>query len=169
MGLSLRKHLGDFVIHVTTSDAPGAGSDADIFIILKDKDGRQSKIIELDRIFHDDFERGKTDSFVITDKGDLGDDIVAIELWRDEKGLLDDWHVDMIVVEKVRPAHGQKVFSLFPVNRWIPGNKRLYFMEYDASLPQSDPNQEQRKEELENRRQIYEYEFLENLPPRVSI
>ena len=45
--------------------------------------------------------------------------------------------------------------SVFPVNRWIKANSILSLSEYDSSLPQDDPNKEQRAKELRDKREKY--------------
>ena len=39
--------------------------------------------------------------------------------------------------------------------RWVPKNDKLHIKEYDSNLPQFDDQQEQRRKELEKKRQVY--------------
>ena len=168
MGNHISRVASDFVIHVTTADRKDAGTDADVTIVLTDSKGNKSKELELDNLFRDDFERGRTDTFAVRGEPDLVGDIVAIELWRNTKGLLDDWMLEKIVVERVKPQDGQKEMSTFPIYRWIPPHTHLHFVEYDMCLPQFDPNPEMRKIFLRTSRKLYEYEHVPELPPKVS-
>ena len=117
MGNILDKKTDDYVIHVTTADKKGAGTDADVTIILKDKNGHKSQEFKLDKLLFNGFERGKTQSFPITTKPDVLDEIVGIELWRTSMGLFDEWCLEKIVVEKVGPYLSLYLFD--NVHIWL--------------------------------------------------
>lgn len=53
---------------------------------------------------------------------------------------------------------GAKRRYIYPVQRWIKANKRYELYQFDAFLPQDDPQSERRKEELEEKRETYQYE-----------
>ena len=170
MGNFLSKACG-FAIHITTADRKKAGISNGIFLVLKDKDGRQSKVQDLDRFLVSAFRRGRTATFHVDVEPDQLGDIVGIEVWRDGKGKGGgggSWLLEKIVVEKVKPMEGQKAFSVFPITRWIHPNIHMHFMEYDTCLPQLDPFPEQRKVDIALKRQLYEYECSMFGPPVVS-
>lgn len=54
-----RKHR----ISVTTGDRKGAGTDSNVYVVLYDVKGTKSNPIKLDKTFHNDLERGKTDVY----------------------------------------------------------------------------------------------------------
>ena len=85
MGNFLSKACG-FAIHITTADRKKAGISNGIFLVLKDKDGRQSKVQDLDRFLVSAFRRGRTATFHVDVEPDQLGDIVGIEVWRDGKG-----------------------------------------------------------------------------------
>ena len=112
MGNTINKIKGDdYVIHVTTADKKGAGTDADVMMILKDKNGRKSQEFKLDSLLFSGFERGKTQTFPFKAKPVVLDEIVEIELWRTSMGLFDEWCLEKIVVEKVGPYRSLYLFT----------------------------------------------------------
>ena len=54
----------DYTIYVQTGDRPKAGTNACVYCILKG-DGEKSQKTKLDVGFHDDFERGQLDKFLL--------------------------------------------------------------------------------------------------------
>ncbi|XP_071803746.1 polyunsaturated fatty acid 5-lipoxygenase-like isoform X2 [Asterias amurensis] len=59
--------------------------------------------------------------------------------------------------------------SIFPINRWIKAYKSRIFERHDCSLPQFDGNKEQRKEEMIEKKKLYELESKEEwLMPQVK-
>lgn len=156
------------VIHVRTGDRKGAGTDANVWMVLHRADGRASRTIRLNALLRNDHERGTVSVFhvdvedeapLLTDDNDDDAakngsfDINKIELWRDSFGLADDWFVDVIHVEARRTGK----WHAFPVQRWIKAKQKYTFGEYDSWLPQKDPHQLQRRLELEEKCRSYEY------------
>jgi hypothetical protein len=45
--------------------------------------------------------------------------------------------------------------SIFPVIRWINADDKILLSEFDCSLPSDDKNPEQRKKELDKKREMY--------------
>ncbi|XP_022087867.1 arachidonate 5-lipoxygenase-like isoform X2 [Acanthaster planci] len=155
-----------YKILVKTGDRKGAGTDANIYIILHNENGVTSKKIKLDRLFHDDFERGKTDEFKAKLPADFGA-VHEIELWRDEHGAFDPWYLEKIDIFETPKEGPKKGPYEFPVHRWIPAKKRVMFRQYDSLLPQHDPRKDsQRKEEMEEIKKIYE---LKSQAPEAGI
>ncbi|XP_022087837.1 arachidonate 5-lipoxygenase-like isoform X2 [Acanthaster planci] len=146
-----------YKIFVKTGDRKGAGTDANIYIILHNESLVASKEIKLDRLFHDDFERGKTDEFKTKLPVEFGA-VAKIELWRDECGAFDPWYLEKIDIFETPKEGPKKGPYEFPVHRWIQANKRVFFHRYDSLLPQNDPLKDtQRKEEMRELRQIYQF------------
>lgn len=69
------------------------------------------KFVVLDNFFWNDFEQGVIDEFCICDE-DVGD-IEWVEVWRDDFGVVVDWFLERIIVEK----KGKQFYFLFL--RWI--------------------------------------------------
>ena len=64
-----------YKIIVKTGDTAKAGTDADVRIQLIGKDA-MTKPTKLDNFFRDDFERGRTDKFLVTMK-DIGEPLLC--------------------------------------------------------------------------------------------
>ena len=183
--------LPDYEVLVKTGDVKGAGTDSNVYIALIDDHGRKSRDILLDCNWRDDFEKGNTDTFKIRNVPKLGP-IEKIELWRDNKGLNDDWYVEWVKVRSLRrqapPSNNNKTSKLdegqkhplkpltekmnnyvpFPCHRWIKEKRRFVILKYDSVLPQFDERKLQRKEELEEKRKKFEFcEKAEGLPRQV--
>ena len=146
-----------YKILVKTGDRKGAGTDANIFIVLHNENQVASKRIKLDRLLHDDFERGKTDEFKAKLPSDFGA-VLEIELWRDEHGAFAPWYLEKVDIYEAPKDGPQRGPYEFPVHRWIPAKKSVVFRQFDSLLPQHDPRKEtQRKEELEEIKKIYKF------------
>ncbi|XP_077978009.1 allene oxide synthase-lipoxygenase protein-like [Glandiceps talaboti] len=153
----------DYIVHVRTGDYKGAGTNANVYIVLHNDKHDRSRELQLDHTFKDDFERGKLNRFPIYNLANFGS-VVKIELWQDGSGIKSDWYVDLI--EILNPNSKQK--STFPVQRWIT-DQRLVLQEFDCSLPQYDPHPEQRHQELNKKRMLYQFVCkAEGLPPQVK-
>ncbi|XP_071838611.1 polyunsaturated fatty acid 5-lipoxygenase-like [Apostichopus japonicus] len=141
----------DIVVKVKTGDKKGAGTDANVQISFVNEKGDVSAPHSLDVLWRNDFEAGSLDDFEIKNMADFGH-IVAIDIWRDTAGLLDDWYVEWVAVDQLK----HEVNSVFPIHRWIPANKKLRIKEFDVFLPQDESNCEQRQNELDNKKKVYE-------------
>ncbi|XP_060063502.1 polyunsaturated fatty acid 5-lipoxygenase-like [Ylistrum balloti] len=137
-----------YEISVKTGDKKNAGTDANVEICLHCDDGSKTATYNLDKFFRNDFERGQKDSFSVT--GISLARVDYIEIWRDTKGILDDWYVDVIEV-----ICSKKVF-IFPFFRWIKANYHYKVRHLDTSLPADDPFKEQRRMEINDARQEYQ-------------
>lgn len=159
----LTMSLKQYTIYVKTGDKKFAGTDANVYIILCDSAGNRTKSFHLDKFFRDDFERGNLDDFVLEDEVDLCD-IDEIELWRDNYGFGDEWFVDFIQI------HTEKsVDYSFPMFKWIKANYHYKIKHLDTSIPQFDPYQEQRENELLDKQMVYQLcQKAIGLPAQVS-
>ena len=154
MGNSCGRLPPDYEIIVKTGDVKGAGTDANVYCALVSEDGLRSRDLHLDCRWKNDFEKGNVDSFKVPDVVGLGP-ISTIEIWRDESGIGDDWNVQWIKVKRLNPPNNNGEVTVFPCHRWVKANRKLVLTKWDCVLPQFDKNPEQRKEELEEKRQVY--------------
>ncbi|XP_071945339.1 polyunsaturated fatty acid 5-lipoxygenase-like [Antedon mediterranea] len=152
-----------YTIVVKTGDYKGAGTNANVYVVLVNTKGERSRDLNLDVFWRNDFEAGKTNKFPIKNLTHFGE-INEIEVWRDGNKSLDKWFVEWI---EVRVNHTRKVY-IFPVHRWVTTNK-LKLQQYDCVLPQYDKFQNQRKLELEKKKQLYEFtQKGEGLPCQIK-
>jgi len=137
-------------VSIQTGDKVSAGSDANVDIILHGEEGSSEKKT-LDNFFKNDFERGKKDEF------DLYvmklSKVHAIEL-SSESAIDDRWFVDVVEVKKEETG---EIF-VFPVYRWIKPKSPIKIAHLDTSLPQVGKFQEQRQQELDKKKELYQLE-----------
>jgi hypothetical protein len=58
---------------------------------------------------------------------------------------------------------------VFPVHRWIKRSVEYSLYEHDAFLPFNDPQQDLRRQELEEKREVYKFkETIPNGPRQVE-
>lgn len=154
----------DIVVKVKTGDKKGAGTDANVKINLINEHGVVSADHVLDVLWRDDFESGSLDDFEIKNLSNFGH-VTGIELWRDTAGLMDDWYVEWVTVTNIKSDD----YSIFPIHRWIPPNKKVKIHEFDAFLPQQDPNSQERHTELETKKEVYKREIkIEGWLPQIK-
>ncbi|CAF4045720.1 unnamed protein product [Rotaria sordida] len=84
-------------ITVKTGKDMGAGTDANVYIIIYGKSGRTT-IHHLDNRLKNDFERNTTSEFTIMDI-DVGK-IDRIKIWHDNTGVGSAWLLDSIIIRK---------------------------------------------------------------------
>ena len=130
----------------------GAGTNANVFIILISESGIHSRAIKLDCHWRNDFEKGNIDKFKVGGISNLGA-IGKISLWRDSSSLHDGWFVEWVKVRNVHSC-GEESDS-FPINRWVRRNRSMVITKYDCMLPQFDDYQEQRTLEIVEKRKSY--------------
>lgn len=154
-----------YEVKIKTGDKKRAGTDANVTLVLLGGDGKVTKPLALDNWLWNDFERGQLDVFTCQDDADIPD-VTDIKLRRDTSGLFSDWYVEKIEVTNQKSG----VTSVFPILRWVRPDVDLYFGKYDTYLPQSDPRPEQRNEELQRKRALYDYtEKTPGLPVQVPV
>ncbi|XP_065667156.1 polyunsaturated fatty acid 5-lipoxygenase isoform X2 [Hydra vulgaris] len=195
MGTTPSRNKIDFEIVIKTGDVKGAGTDSNVYCCLIDCKGNKSRDLLLDVKWRNDFEKGSIDLFKIRNVPNIGK-LESIELWRDDKGINDDWYLEYAQVKQITgvlandlvnesilcngfryPKSNKNVndnifknFLLpFPCHRWIKANKKYVLYAYDSLLPQFDPRTEQRKEELEDKKNKYAFsESSAGMPRRVA-
>lgn len=152
-------------IYVKSGDRKGSCSDASLRLLVQDVRGKQSQLIKQELRFKNDFERGQTDVF---DAPNLAGflELARVELWREGAGSGQaDWFCEAIVVNN---RSTEKCFY-FPVLRWLQPNLHYKIEQFDTSLPQFDPNKEQRDKEMAAIQEIYQYgQSGPDLPVQVS-
>ena len=77
------------------------------------KDGAETSKFCLDKYFHNDFEKGETDTYDVS--GDDVGEIVMVSLNNNGMGFKSNWYVAKIVIEK---ETGDKKYT-FPCYRWV--------------------------------------------------
>ena len=96
-GLSLGKasHLTKYKIVVFTGQVKGAGTDANVTVVLYGDHGRSGPW-RLDTRMHDDFERAQIDTFYV-EAAFLGE-LKAIKIGHDGAGGSSSWYLETVVV-----------------------------------------------------------------------
>ncbi len=102
-----------FKIDVTTGDVNNAGTNANVFITLFG-DSASSDEKQLDTPNHDDFERGKTDTFNILTSRNLGN-LTRIRIRHDNSGFYKGWFLERIVITNVDTGRRWT----FNAHRWL--------------------------------------------------
>uniref|UniRef100_A0A8C3XGD8 Lipoxygenase homology domains 1 n=1 Tax=Cyanoderma ruficeps TaxID=181631 RepID=A0A8C3XGD8_9PASS len=110
-----------YEITVYTSDIFGAGTDADVFIVLYGSDGicTQQKSLCLNkreqRMY---FERNSVNQFIV-ELEDVGDMIEKIRIGHHGGGLNSGWHLDRVTIRRLLPNGKGSETVTFPCERWL--------------------------------------------------
>ncbi|XP_022248316.1 allene oxide synthase-lipoxygenase protein-like [Limulus polyphemus] len=144
-----------YEVHVVTGDRSGAGTDANVWLVLHDDRGQKSSVVELNNFWKNDHERNTTGKYKVTAAGGFGQ-VIKVEFWRDSYGLGDDWFLDRVEVHNL--AATRKV-HYFPVHRWVVADVHYVIHEFDCTLPEDDHSIEQRQAELQRIRDEYRIHF----------
>ncbi|XP_062369972.1 lipoxygenase homology domain-containing protein 1 [Cinclus cinclus] len=110
-----------YEITVYTSDIFGAGTDADVFIVLYGSDGicTQQKSLCLNkreqRMY---FERNSVNQFIV-ELEDIGDIIEKIRIGHKGGGLNSGWHLDRVTIRRLLPNGKGSETVTFPCERWL--------------------------------------------------
>ena len=156
-------------VRVHTGDKKGAGTDAKVFIKLRDSAGKETPLFKLDNLRVDDHERDSVSEFQLPENyaASLAD-LDSIILVRNTAGEDDSWFVDL--VEVLEQPEGTT--WLFPVHRWLHGYTEYRLRQYDLSLPQQDDAdlKARRQKELGEKREMYQYtQFIKDGPVQVGL
>ncbi|KAF6729132.1 Lipoxygenase homology domain-containing protein 1 [Oryzias melastigma] len=110
-----------YEIKVFTSDVFGAGTDADVFIVLYGRDAvctQQKSLCVNKRERRMYFERGAEDMFIV-ELEDVGDVIEKIRIGHDNRGVNPGWHLDRVEIRRLlRKGKGSET-AIFPCERWL--------------------------------------------------
>ncbi|XP_071127123.1 allene oxide synthase-lipoxygenase protein-like isoform X1 [Mytilus edulis] len=152
-----------YKISVKTGDKKGAGTDANVYVILHGK-GTKTSEQNLDTFFKNDFERGSIDTYSVDSDINIPE-VQRIELWRDNNGLLSNWYLDWIEVTNVETG----ITSIFPAMKWIKEDNHYFFKHIDTCLPQDDPFKDMRMHELQTIQKDYQLQVkVPGLPAQVK-
>ncbi|XP_023678721.2 lipoxygenase homology domain-containing protein 1 isoform X1 [Paramormyrops kingsleyae] len=110
-----------YEIKTFTSDIFGAGTDADVFIVLYGRDGvctQQKSLCVNKRERRMYFERDAEDMFIV-ELEDIGDVIEKIRIGHDNRGVNSGWHLDRVEIRRLlRKGKGSETV-IFPCERWL--------------------------------------------------
>ena len=153
----------DFIIAIKTGDTKGAGLHNSANIVLVNEAGVESRQIRLSGCCLTVFKKGRTDKFKVKNLAGFGK-VNRIKIEQQQNKV--EWYIDKIAVVQVFDNSISKE-TVFPVSRWLRHGKELIIDEFDTHLPQNDPNEEQRRSEVERNKLIYSYKHNNELPPQV--
>ncbi|XP_073445861.1 lipoxygenase homology domain-containing protein 1 isoform X1 [Dendrobates tinctorius] len=110
-----------YEITVYTSDIFGAGTDADVFIVLYGRDGvctQQKSLCVNKRERKMYFERNSVDQFIV-ELEDIGDVIEKIRIGHNSMGINAGWHLDRVEIRRLLPNGKGSQTVTFPCDRWL--------------------------------------------------
>ncbi|XP_041436582.1 lipoxygenase homology domain-containing protein 1 [Xenopus laevis] len=110
-----------YEITVYTSDIFGAGTDADVFVVLYGRDGvctQQKSLCVNKRERRLYFERKSVDQFIV-ELEDVGDIIEKIRIGHTGKGINSGWHLDRVEIRRLLPNGKGSQTVTFPCERWL--------------------------------------------------
>lgn len=163
------------IIAVKTGDTKGVGLHNCAYITLIDDKGKSTQEFCLIGNCFTVFKRGHTDVFTFRADLEGYGPITKVKLVRSElnEKRCVDWFVEKIELRRYFGTLDEftgKEDVVFPLNRWVRNKRPIVIEQFDCSLPQNDPKEEQRELEIFWKRKMYNYHRrLENLPPQVII
>ncbi|KAF3695639.1 Lipoxygenase -like proteiny domain-containing protein 1 [Channa argus] len=107
-----------YIIQVQTSDVGGAGTDANVFLILFGEYGDTGMLPLKESTNRNKFERKMKDVFRFPDMLSLGQ-LSKVRVWHDNKGPAPGWHLENI---DVKDEAMDETFR-FPCDRWLAKNE----------------------------------------------
>ncbi|XP_069710231.1 oxygen-regulated protein 1 [Phaenicophaeus curvirostris] len=111
---SQARNLTEYTIKVYTGDKRGAGTDANVHIILFGNEDKSEAFQLSHSLDHPDpFERGKVDTFKIKTK--ILGSLQSIEIGHDGKGFASGWFLEKV---EITDASSNSVYC-FNCNRWL--------------------------------------------------
>ncbi|XP_059484413.1 allene oxide synthase-lipoxygenase protein-like [Neocloeon triangulifer] len=156
-----------FKAHVTTGDRLYAGTDSTVYLQMVDSSGAESEPTCLDKMLVNDHERGETHSYGLKTEGlQTPEKLDHIVVWRHASLTGDDrWFLDRVEIED----RILRIRYIFPVQRWIEVERRYYLFEFDAFLPQDDRQIDNRRLELQRKREMYQFkQTIERGPKQIK-
>ncbi|CAF2355156.1 unnamed protein product [Rotaria sp. Silwood2] len=106
-----------YTVKVKTGEKSDAGTTANVFMRLIGRKGRQTRLIPLELMQRQHFERGKVETFSLQEP-DIGD-LEIVEIEHDGETLADSWFLDDITIEM--PTKGRAFY--FTCNEWLSKHK----------------------------------------------
>ncbi|XP_070780971.1 lipoxygenase homology domain-containing protein 1 [Enoplosus armatus] len=113
----LMVELTTYTIQVKTSDSAGAGTDANVWIIIFGENGDSGTLALKECNKSNKFERKQVDTFRFSDILSMGE-LSKVRVWHDNTGLAPGWHLEYI---DVKDDIMDKTFR-FPCDRWLAKN-----------------------------------------------
>jgi len=108
-----------YKVNVKTGDVIGAGTDANVFMIIFGENGDSGELaLKNSETYKDKFERNHTDVFTFKNLLSLGE-LTKVRIWHDNKFLGANWFLEN--VEIVDESNNEKYH--FPCNRWLAKDK----------------------------------------------
>uniref|UniRef100_A0A3Q2ZDP0 Lipoxygenase homology PLAT domains 1b n=1 Tax=Kryptolebias marmoratus TaxID=37003 RepID=A0A3Q2ZDP0_KRYMA len=107
-----------YIVQVQTSDVGGAGTDANVFLILFGEYGDTGTLALKESTNRNKFERKMKDVFRFPDMLSLGE-LSKVRVWHDNKGPAPGWHLEYI---DVKDEAMDQTFR-FPCDRWLAKNE----------------------------------------------
>ncbi|KAI7798290.1 putative lipoxygenase homology domain-containing protein 1-like [Triplophysa rosa] len=107
-----------YTIQVKTSDAAGAGTDANVFLMVFGENGDTGTLALKESSNRNKFERKQVDVFRFLDVFSLGE-LSKVRVWHDNKGPAPGWHLEYI---DVKDELLNETFR-FPCDRWLAKNE----------------------------------------------
>ncbi|KAM8985342.1 lipoxygenase homology domain-containing protein 1 isoform 2-T2 [Ara ararauna] len=157
-----------YEITVYTSDIFGAGTDADVFIVLYGSDGicTQQKSLCLNkreqRMY---FERNSVNQFIV-ELEDVGDIIEKIRIGHKGGGLNSGWHLDRVAIRRLLPNGKGSETVTFPCERWLAKSeddgeivRELVPSEIFTEKLMKDGTLKQIEEEVEDPLEVHTYKI----------
>ncbi|KAL0979113.1 hypothetical protein UPYG_G00180880 [Umbra pygmaea] len=106
-----------YIIQVQTSDVGGAGTDANVYLIIFGENGDSGTLALKEGGNRNKFERKSKDVFRFVDILSVGE-LSKIRVWHDNKGPAPGWHLEYIDVKDETMDQNFR----FPCNRWLAKN-----------------------------------------------
>ncbi|KAE8636810.1 hypothetical protein XENTR_v10003144 [Xenopus tropicalis] len=106
-----------YIIQVKTSDVSGAGTDANVFLIIFGENGDTGTLALKQSNNSNKFERNQSDVFRFPDMLSLGD-LCKVRVWHDNSGIGPGWHLEFI---DIKDETMSKSFR-FQCDRWLAKN-----------------------------------------------
>lgn len=108
-----------YKVNVKTGDVLGAGTDANVFMVIFGEHGDSGELaLKNSETYKDKFERNHTDVFSFKNFLSLGE-LTKVRIWHDNKFLKANWFLES--VEIINESNDEKY--LFPCNRWLAKDK----------------------------------------------
>ncbi|XP_067839158.1 lipoxygenase homology domain-containing protein 1-like [Heptranchias perlo] len=110
-----------YEITVYTSDIYGAGTDADVFIVLYGRDGictHQKSLCVNKRERRMYFARDAVNKFIV-ELEDVGECIEKVRIGHDGRGINSGWHLDRVDIRRLLPKGKGSETITFPCERWL--------------------------------------------------
>ncbi|XP_028915161.1 lipoxygenase homology domain-containing protein 1 [Ornithorhynchus anatinus] len=114
-----------YEITVYTSDVFGAGTDADVFIVIYGCDAvctQQKSLCSNKREQRMYFERKSANRFIV-ELEDVGEVIEKIRIGHDNSGINPGWHCDHIDIRRLLPGGEGSETLTFPCDRWLASSE----------------------------------------------